>query len=418
MTKLIPVLLVISLAGRALVGASESYLKNLEDEFRDLQRHIDRLRKGLPTSGIERVPEDEQLEGKVATFYKVIYRGTWSSLANFTEHQFSFFDTTTGKLKLGFLESDIGFNLLVKQYEGQYSDGKVLHLQILLRDFHLNESTTLEQVPVYYMMEENYDILETKQSICSAKFTMTARSHDESKQLSLSDSVRTLVFDMELIGHNCTVGFRATVQVDTTPKKTKAIGYACLVSLIVFLETYCIYRIIRRTSENEVEANKLSLMSISLLTIWDAFLCLLHLYLALSNDTLFYIYLGPAFLYFVLLTLFQMRLLNILWKARYYTSYQSSNHLRRGIVCFYLRFYIAKFVFLLLLFQYFKYSWVIVLAHTFLIPQLIHNALRGLSFMLDTQFIFGVVLPRILIPVILLFQAVDHFLALFPWLSC
>ena len=85
-------------------------------------------------------------------------------------------------------------------------------------------------------------------------------------------------------------------------------------------------------------------MQVSLLTIghqavMDAYLCLLHLTAGIVVDNLFNAFATAAFFKFVIFSIFEMRYLLAIWKARRPSNFEGWPNLRREFSLLYSRFY-------------------------------------------------------------------------------
>jgi len=110
--------------------------------------------------------------------------------------------------------------------------------------------------------------------------------------------------------------------------------YAVMLTFIGVANIYAIARMIRNTFDSLTDASKISLLSIVMITTWDAFYCLSHLYLALNNEIWFHFFIMPTFWYFMLFSVFEFRLMNLIWRARYINEFTTEVELRRGYASF------------------------------------------------------------------------------------
>ncbi len=121
---------------------------------------------------------------------------------------------------------------------------------------------------------------------------------------------------------DCNLSIETNLYQDTTNYETKIINYSILLTFIGIVNLYSIAKMIKTSLESAAEANKISMLSIGFITIWDAFICIAHLYCALSTESLFHFFIMPTFWYFILFSIFEFKLLIILWRARYFLHYE------------------------------------------------------------------------------------------------
>lgn len=65
------------------------------------------------------------------------------------------------------------------------------------------------------------------------------------------------------------------------------------------------------------------MLTVGFITIYDAYVSLAHLYMALEYTDYFYYFLLPTLIYFILTTILDMKLLIIIWKNRCYVHFST-----------------------------------------------------------------------------------------------
>jgi len=93
-----------------------------------------------------------------------------------------------------------------------------------------------------------------------------------------------------------------------------------------------------------------------------------------------------------------MKLLIIIWRAKYWNSLQTQEQTRRAMANFYLKLYVGMVTVLLLFFKFAIYNWFIIAMSLYLVPQIIHNAMRGGRVEFDSNYMFIVIGLRALLP--------------------
>jgi len=119
---------------------------------------------------------------------------------------------------------------------------------------------------------------------------------------------------------------------------------------------------------------------------------------ALTVYNYFHYFITPAFWYFILASIFETRLILILWKTRYYDQFHNMADLRRGIISFYVKFYGLMALVLIMAYYFVPKPWFILATSFFFIPQIIHNAIRGQKYKFWSHYIICLGVVRILIP--------------------
>lgn len=126
--------------------------------------------------------------------------------------------------------------------------------------------------------------------------------------------------------------------------------YCLFVNLICACQFVCVTKLCKHLLENEADQNRISLLVVGFITVYDSYLCLQNLYFALLNYVLnplpififfkqyFQYFIIPAFFYFLLSTTCDMKLIWILWRARYIAEINDNEQLRRAIAIFFVQF--------------------------------------------------------------------------------
>jgi len=134
----------------------------------------------------------------------------------------------------------------------------------------------------------------------------------------------------------------------------------------------------------------------------------------------------PAFWYFILFSIFEVKLLMIIWKAHYFHQYvnfitksfkpylfKSYDVIRRAAVAFYFKLCntllkeitltiiidIVIFAVLIFFYKFMRYNAFIIGMSLYLVPQIIHNAIRGGRIRFDENYMFLAIGIRGVLPV-------------------
>ncbi len=170
------------------------------------------------------------------------------------------------------------------------------------------------------------------------------------------------------------------------------------------------------------------LVTLTMNLIWNSSICSGHFFLSLTQDDFIYEYGLISMIYFLLFSIFEIRLLYLSWKSRNYELfYNDINAFRKKLFIFYC--FICKFVgqfnskpkFFFLLFIFFKIDFLlfivlIAMRHIFVnflltysyfactwLFQIIHNAIKGTKPPMKFRYIVAVTLGK-------LFTFVKYFL--------
>lgn len=86
------------------------------------------------------------------------------------------------------------------------------------------------------------------------------------------------------ISEECKIDIESYVTASDPIRESKALYYSLLVTLMCLGHLYATIQIIKSISQNEYDGGRYSLITLCIFTIWDVFLCLLHLYNALTTE--------------------------------------------------------------------------------------------------------------------------------------
>ncbi|XP_042010758.1 transmembrane E3 ubiquitin-protein ligase FLY2-like [Salvia splendens] len=179
----------------------------------------------------------------------------------------------------------------------------------------------------------------------------------------------------------------------------KAVNYTLMVTFISFLEVLLLIRQMEH-SNTQSGAAKVSLVMIGHQAIMDAYLCLLHLTAGILVESLFNPFATAGFFKFVVFSIFEMRYLLAIWKAnRPSINGENWEAMRRELSVLYSRFYGILLGGILVMYEFHNFLRIILLLlHSFWIPQIVINVVRDSRKPLHPHYILGMTLTRISIP--------------------
>jgi hypothetical protein len=154
----------------------------------------------------------------------------------------------------------------------------------------------------------------------------------------------------------------------------KAINYSLMVIATVPLQ---IYLLVRQTEYSGTQAGmaKVSLACMGFQAVLDAYQCLTHLTAGIIVETLFHSFSTAAFFQFTLFSIFEMRVLLQIWKARRPNTDQNWLEIRRDLSILYSRFYGGFLGGFFLMYWLQRTPWLIaLLCNSYWLPQIAWNA--------------------------------------------
>eukprot|EP00271_Cylindrocystis_brebissonii_P007345 TRINITY_DN20736_c0_g1_i1.p1 TRINITY_DN20736_c0_g1~~TRINITY_DN20736_c0_g1_i1.p1 ORF type:complete len:732 (+),score=135.19 TRINITY_DN20736_c0_g1_i1:651-2846(+) len=180
---------------------------------------------------------------------------------------------------------------------------------------------------------------------------------------------------------------------------SKAVNYTLMVTFISFLQVLVFIRQMEH-SNTQSGAAKVSLLMIGQQAIMDAYLCLLHLTAGIIVESLFNAFATAAFFKFVIFSIFEMRYLLAIWKARRPTGAgEGWETLRRELSVLYSRFYGFLLGGILLMYQLHAHlRSILLLFYAFWLPQIVNSVVRDARRPLHPHYILGMTITRAAIP--------------------
>ncbi|KAL4280277.1 hypothetical protein GQ457_03G006620 [Hibiscus cannabinus] len=201
----------------------------------------------------------------------------------------------------------------------------------------------------------------------------------------------------------------------------KAVNYTLMVTFVSFLQVLLLIRQMEH-SNTQSGAVKVSILTIGQQAIMDAYLCLLHLTAGILVESLFNAFATAAFFKFVVFSIFEMRYLLAIWKAsRPMNNGEGWETMRRELSVLYSRFYGILLGGILVMYEFHNFLRpILLLLYSFWIPQIITNVIRDSRKPLHPQYILGMSITRLAIP-LYIFGCPHNFMRIEPdksWCIC
>lgn len=201
----------------------------------------------------------------------------------------------------------------------------------------------------------------------------------------------------------------------------KAVNYTLMVTFVSFLQVLLLIRQMEH-SNTQSGAAKVSILMIGQQAIMDAYLCLLHLTAGILVESLFNAFATAAFFKFVVFSIFEMRYLLAIWKAsRPMNNGEGWEAMRRELSVLYSRFYGILLGGILVMYEFHRFLRpILLLIHSFWIPQVVTNVVRDSRKPLHPHYILGMTITRLAIP-LYVFGCPHNFMRIEPdksWCIC
>eukprot|EP01133_Synstelium_polycarpum_P007193 gene7193-8356_t len=181
--------------------------------------------------------------------------------------------------------------------------------------------------------------------------------------------------------------------------RSKWINYIVMVSLCSFIQIFVLIKQMDFTG-TQSGAAKVSLYTVAMQTIIDAYLCLLHLTAGVVIESMFNAFAAAAFFQFVTFSLFEMRYLLVILKARRPQAFSEGwASLRREFSIFYLRFYTFLIGgFIIIYYMSHMFHIFLFIMYSFWVPQIVSNTRRSTRRPFLWQYVLGMSFSRLAIP--------------------
>eukprot|EP00897_Mesotaenium_endlicherianum_P003296 jgi/Mesen1/2995/ME000177S02273 len=175
----------------------------------------------------------------------------------------------------------------------------------------------------------------------------------------------------------------------------KAVNYTLMVTFISFLQVLFIIRQMEHSNTQSV-----SLLMIGQQAIMDAYLCLLHLTAGIVVESLFNAFATAAFFKFVIFSIFEMRYLLAIWKARRVaTAGEGWETMRRELSILYSRFYGFLLGGILVMYHlHGVINYLLLALYGFWVPQIVRSVAADARRPLHPHYILGISATRLAIP--------------------
>ncbi|TDH74416.1 hypothetical protein CCR75_001489 [Bremia lactucae] len=242
-------------------------------------------------------------------------------------------------------------------------------------------------------------------------------NEDEDAVTVLQNSMR----HMKLVGTLASVNCGLYLKLDTTFKEenlnvffAKASRYAVIMAFVAMAEIYFLLRQLQ-VSSTQATAAKVSLLTIGQQGIVDSYLCLGHLTVGIVAQNVFAAFASVAFVKLIIFSVFEMRYLLIIWKARRPQGFSEGwLTFRRELTTLYTRFYLSLCAGIGIFYHASNHLPILIfICYSFWVPQIIHNVHREVRNPFDPGYLYGISALRLFLP-LYFYGCPDNFLLAFP----
>eukprot|EP00180_Rhodochaete_pulchella_P004449 Plantae.Rhodophyta-Rhodochaete_pulchella.ctg8447.p1 GENE.Plantae.Rhodophyta-Rhodochaete_pulchella.ctg8447~~Plantae.Rhodophyta-Rhodochaete_pulchella.ctg8447.p1 ORF type:complete len:548 (+),score=77.69 Plantae.Rhodophyta-Rhodochaete_pulchella.ctg8447:206-1645(+) len=186
---------------------------------------------------------------------------------------------------------------------------------------------------------------------------------------------------------------------DTETLLSKAVNYTLLVIFVSFTQVLVLIRQMEMTS-TQAGASRVSLITVGLQAVSDSYLCLGHLTMGIAVQALFNAFATAAFFKFIIFSIFEMRYMLMIWKARRPSGFSEGwEAMRRELSMLYSRFYGSLLFGIVIVYQLQTHFRLFIFAlYSFWVPQILLSAIEDHRRPLHPVYIVGMSATRLAIP--------------------
>ena len=144
----------------------------------------------------------------------------------------------------------------------------------------------------------------------------------------------------------------------------------------------------------------MSVTSVGIQAVLDAVVCLSHMFVSLTSDAIFQSFSLVAFLKLVVFSIFELRIVLMIWKARRPAIFNDGFvMMRRELGKIYSRFYCSVIMGVALVYHMWDFTVVLLLlVYSFWIPQIFVNAYFDSRKSLSNHYMYGMSASRLFLP--------------------
>ncbi|KAJ6230305.1 dsc e3 ubiquitin ligase complex subunit 1 [Anaeramoeba flamelloides] len=191
--------------------------------------------------------------------------------------------------------------------------------------------------------------------------------------------------------------------------RPKEIFYVLLIVLSSATQIISLTKQVKFTN-TQARAIKVSILTIGIQCLADGYIFCIHLTIGMLYRTYVKIFAILSFFNFMLFSVFELRYLLFIWKSNRPENFSTTEGSRREISKLYFRFYFAMLFGFFFVYNFPSlFQFLIATLYLFWVPQIILNAKLDSKKTIHNQFLFGMSIARLAMPIYLLFYPKNIF---------
>lgn len=96
----------------------------------------------------------------------------------------------------------------------------------------------------------------------------------------ITNDNENVIVQIRLTSHECAISLNATTTAENPTFESDTMDYSIMMTLLCLAHLYACIQMIKSISQDELTGHGYSLITLSILTSWDIFLCFFHFYQA------------------------------------------------------------------------------------------------------------------------------------------
>ena len=315
-----------------------------------------------------------QIKINQTNVFNEVYKQYFLNNTNSQMFSGNWYDTNNknlGKCYMKILMDNKQFNpkiqILFKLFEGKYSDSWAIISNNEIKETNINDSYINNDYNSLIEFGENLD-KPFKTMKCTSNIELYYEKNSNKKIIKLNGTFTS---------ENCDYQFKfmTNIMKEEIPF-WEVTSYSIISTTISLLTMFNTIWTIIKINGSQVYGNSISLITICINIIWDAYGCLSHFFLFVFYRNYSYHFAIPAFINFINFSIIDLRLLYIVWTLKNMQLITDPLILRRKLIQFYLFFYLIMF-FCFLFVMKFYFDKIYILFEIFItwIPQIAYNTI-------------------------------------------
>ncbi|EAS01841.3 zinc finger, C3HC4 type (RING finger) protein (macronuclear) [Tetrahymena thermophila SB210] len=386
---------------------SESTIDGYKELYRAFYERYEDEQNGIenPTPDLKGNSASDLLFGTLYSLKRKQFEGVWNS--ENSQNILGFLDNKQGHFNSyieSYNKSEIRFYVAIR--DDQYIDHKsMIGLMIIKRGTNftiVDKQVKFSNLTLMYNLQNDLQYISNNYHNATIPVNMVIQFNEQTDSEKYINKYSPYLF-IKISNENTddkfssiNISAEADLEDESSQKGRQTMYYAIFLTIVLSIQFIFVIKMMKSFLVQDNEEQKFSLLSLSIVFIWDGFFCFLHLLFAISQDHQFHYFITPCFLYMILWNIFERGLITIVWRNRH-ANIVDEQILNKKRICFFVCLYSALIFSFFIIKQYRAKSWLLYLVNLYFVPQIIRNVRRGQQVKVCKSYVFGFMMIRSLI---------------------